>query len=130
MDTLLPLLLMLLLYLIPELLKKRKQPKDYEYPDIPEKVPPPVVLKPKSAEMSSKPADQSVPEFAGNIAKAWAMPQKSVVAMPAPVVIPHTTEPDSPWQGKLSPQLVQNGFVFAEIIQPPRAYRPLWRQRK
>ena len=129
MDTLLPLLLMLLLYLIPELLKKRKQSKDYKYPDIPAKIPPPVVLKPKPVEMSSKPAGQPAPEFAATITKTGAMPQKPVVSMPAPVVIPHTTEPDSPWQGKLSPQLMQNGFVFAEIIQPPRAYRPIWRRK-
>ena len=129
MDSLLPLLLMLLLYLVPELLKKRKQPKEYEYPEIPDKVPPPVVLKPKTTEPGYKPALQPGLDYHADTGETWALPQKTVVTMPAPVVVPHTTETVSPWQGRLSPQLVQNGFVFAEIIQPPRAYRPIWMQR-
>lgn len=30
----------------------------------------------------------------------------------------------SPWEGKLSESVIQNGVIFAEILQPPRAYRP------
>jgi hypothetical protein len=44
--------------------------------------------------------------------------------------MPDFAEPVSPWDGKVSPQMVQNGLIFAEIIQPPRAYRPIWRQFK
>ncbi len=30
----------------------------------------------------------------------------------------------SPWEGKLNESVILNGVIFAEILQPPRAYRP------
>jgi hypothetical protein len=33
-------------------------------------------------------------------------------------------EERSVWQGKMDANAVINGMIFAEIIQPPRAYRP------
>lgn len=130
MDSLIPLLLMLLLYFVPELLKRRKRPEEYEYPDIPPKVPTPVGTKPQPAEIKAKPAAQPALTYTDFTSQTWDAPQKTTIPMPAPVHIPHTTEPVSPWKGKLSPQIVQNGLVFAEILQPPRAYRPIWRQPK
>ena len=126
MDSLIPLLLMLLLYLVPELLKRRKNPKKYEYPDIPAKVPQPVEIKP--VESKSKP-------FAADYAASPATltgdaAAKPAMVMPDPVEVPHVVDSVSSWQGKLSPQVIQNGLIFAEILQPPRAYRPLWRQPK
>lgn len=130
MDSLIPLLLMLLLYLVPELLKRRKEPKKYEYPDIPDKIPQPVEMQP--AKNEPKPAAALMVDFSAEIpnSNSWAIPHKQAVVMPDSVVIPQTTEPVSPWQGKLSRQMVQNGLIFSEIIQPPRAYRPIWRHRK
>jgi len=29
------------------------------------------------------------------------------------------------WQGAVDRQAIINGFIFAEILQPPRAYRPI-----
>lgn len=129
MDSLIPLLLMLLLYLVPELLKRRKKPKEYEYPDIPEKAPQPVEIKPveKKPTAFSAPVTAEVvftPKVAGDISP------KPAMVMPDPVTMPVMGDSLSPWQGKLSPQIVQNGLVFAEILQPPRAYRPLWRRPK
>lgn len=129
MDSLIPLLLMLVLYLVPELLKRRKQPKEYEYPDIPDKVPQPVESKP--VENRPKPVlIPTVTDFPAEVPKTWAIPEKTAVTMPPPVVVPHVAATVSPWQGKISPQMVQNGLIFAEIIQPPRAYRPIWKHPK
>ncbi|SDF06093.1 hypothetical protein [Sporomusa acidovorans] len=128
MDSLIPLLLMLLLYLVPELLKRRKEPKKYEYPDIPDKIPQPVGM--QSTKNEPKPVAEPIMDFSADASNNWNIAQKQAVVMPAPVAIPQTTEPVSPWQGKLSWQMVQNGLIFSEIIQPPRAYRPIWRHRK
>ncbi|QJW47228.1 hypothetical protein HA075_16375 [bacterium BFN5] len=64
--------------------------------------------------------------------------QKPVVAStataPAPVSssvkaklqsAPQPVQQESAWEDKLEPSLVVNGFIFAEILQPPRARRPL-----
>ncbi|SMC93918.1 hypothetical protein [Sporomusa malonica] len=128
MDILIPLLLMLVMYLVPELLKRRKQPKEYEYPDIPEKVPQPIDIKP--AEIKVKHTPQQTAEVAVEAPKTWAIPPKPAISMPTAVTVSHFSEPATPWEGKVSPQMVQNGLIFAEIIQPPRAYRPIWRHLK
>lgn len=127
MDELIPLLLLVILYLVPELLKRRKKPKEYEYPDIPEKIPP-LPEPPAKAKVRTPPLTPAVHKY--GIETAHAVSPKPALTMPAPVHIPHITEPASPWQGKLSPQIVQNGLIFAEILQPPRACRPLWRRPK
>lgn len=128
MDSLIPLLLMLLLYLVPELLKRRKNPKEYEYPDIPAKVPQPVEVKP--VEIKTKPYAAPAADYALSSSFNGQSAAKPAMAMPEPVDVPHIVESVSPWQGKLSPQIVQNGLIFAEVLQPPRAYRPIWRRSK
>jgi hypothetical protein len=35
-----------------------------------------------------------------------------------------TVEEQGAWQGKVTNNLIVNGVIFAEILQPPRAYRP------
>ncbi|QDR80940.1 hypothetical protein SPTER_22830 [Sporomusa termitida] len=125
-----PLLLLLVMYLLPELLKRRKQPKDYEYPDIPEKVPQPVDIEPlQTKDTYTPPATDYLTE---PVPKTWVTPPKPLPLSSAPpaVNIPDFTEPVSPWDGRVTPQMVQNGLIFSEIIQPPRAYRPIWRQFK
>ena len=42
MDIIIPVILLLLFYLVPELLKRRRRPQEYKYPEIPDTVPPPV----------------------------------------------------------------------------------------
>lgn len=128
MDALIPLLLMLALYLLPELLKKRKKPKEYQYPDIPDREPQPIEIKPPKSTFKHIPQLIIEPTVAA-LKKSTGSPQ-TAVTMPAVVDMPHTIEPVSPWQGKLSLQTVKNGLVFSEILQPPRAYRPIWRTRK
>lgn len=128
MDILIPLLLMLVMYLVPELLKRRKQPQEYEYPDIPEKVPQPTDIKPEAVKIKHVP--QQAAEVTVETPKAWEIPPRPAASMPAAVTVPHFSEPATPWTGKVSPQMVQNGLIFAEIIQPPRAYRPIWKHLK
>lgn len=54
-----------------------------------------------------------------------------VPALVPPVV---ATAPDLPeekvaWRGKMDANAVINGVIFAEIVQPPRAYRPFTRRK-
>lgn len=102
------LILMLLLYLVPELLRKRK-PKKYEYPDIPERIPKTPIITPDPIVFTElqKPAIKTPP-----------------APMPPAVHMPVITE-KSPWQGKITLGVIQNGYIFSEILQPPRAYRPI-----
>jgi hypothetical protein len=74
-----------------------------EQPDLPKQKPAPVFNQ-------AKPADSvNVPEY-------------------APINIdtqrPAETKPAG-WDNKLEPSLVLNGIIFAEVIQPPRALRPI-----
>lgn len=128
MENIIPLLLLLVLYLVPELLKRRKDPKDYKYPDIPDTVPQPSRRPP--IDIISKPASTPITDVSMEAPKSWVTSPKPATTMPAPVTVPYITTADSPWQGKLSPQIVENGLIFSEIIQPPRAYRPIWRRPK
>lgn len=40
-----------------------------------------------------------------------------------------TVEEKQAWQGKVDANALINGVIFAEIIQPPRAYRPFIRRK-
>ncbi len=40
------------------------------------------------------------------------------------------TDESAAWRGKLNEEMLVNGVIFAEILQPPRAYRPLVRHLK
>lgn len=64
--------------------------------------------------------------------------QKAVVAStaiaPAPAsspakaklqLAPQPVQQESAWEDKLEPSLVINGLIFAELLQPPRARRPI-----
>ncbi|WP_425057567.1 hypothetical protein SCACP_20830 [Sporomusa carbonis] len=129
MEGLIPLLLMLVLYLVPELLKRRKQPEEYKYPEIPDKPLPPSDISSTDVKIKAIP-QETVFEQAPEPKNIWPVIPKAPVVMPSTGNVPKITDSVSPWQGKLSPQMVQNGLIFAEIIQPPRAYRPIWRRSK
>lgn len=102
------LLIMALLYILPELF--RRKPKKYEYPTIPEPVP-------------EKPyPDVAKAEPLPTVKQNAATPKK---AMPPEVHIPVAAAESSPWQGQLSTANIQTGYIFAEILQPPRAYRSI-----
>lgn len=42
--------------------------------------------------------------------------------------ISHVEEEKTAWRGKLDQKTIVNGVIFAEILQPPRAYRPFVRR--
>lgn len=107
---------MLLLYIVPELFKRR--PKKYEYPEIPQPVP------------ESAPEPEAKPATVSNKGLTWALPQPMAKgSMPMSEVAPpmqvyHMQETGDNWQGSLSHASIINGLIFAEVLQPPRALRP------
>ena len=120
MDIKWTLLIMLLLYLLPEIFKRR--PKKYEYPEIPQPAPQPAP--------QPVPQPAAIPTAVSGKGAMWAMPQakaKQGMAMSEvapPMQVQHLQGQGGPWQGNLTQASVINGFIFAEVLQPPRAARP------
>lgn len=119
MEILYIVILGLVLFGIPELLRSKKQ--KYEYPEIsdPEEAMhrPPVQYQGKA---KVAPADAEEGK-----SLEWADVKDTI---PSPVTVPvHETE-TNPWSGKLNLPQVINGVMFAEILQPPRAKRPFYRR--
>lgn len=119
MDIVTLLILMALFYLVPELLKRRR-PKTHEYPQIPDRVP---------AETMPSPAPVKTGE---NVAVSFA--DKAAVAVtaqhearPAEIMAVPSLVDEPPRLVRLDQAAVVNGIIFAEILQPPRAFRPLRR---
>lgn len=110
-------LIMILLYVVPELFKRR--PGKYEYPEIPQPMPEPA------------PEPAPMPATVAGKASVWSLPQAKVKdgmpmsAVAPPMQVSYIQETGGTWQGGLSSEAVINGFIFAEILQPPRAMRPL-----
>ncbi|MHC1746447.1 MAG: hypothetical protein AB9895_04925 [Negativicutes bacterium] len=117
MDFLLIVILMAVFYIVPELLKRRRRPERYEYPDIPLPLPPTEM---KAAKLEAEP--EEIPE-----SKLWTG-QGTTAAETAVAVKTKTTEEVPMLQGRFTQEALINGFIFAEIIRPPRAYRPMRRR--
>lgn len=120
MDIVTILILMALFYLVPELLKRGK-PKTYEYPQIPDRVPPPDTIPPPGP---LKGEGKTVSAVESDIIQL-ALPPRPEVHPPVEVNPLLPTSEESSWQGRLDQATVLNGIIFAEILQPPRAKRPL-----
>jgi hypothetical protein len=111
-------LIMLILYL-PQILRGR-QPKKYEYPDIPDKIDlpktnyniPPLVAQPPLLEVK-KPAGQPP-----GLPKVVAIKQEFEETT---LVMPENTARETQFEQTA----VLNGIIFSEILQSPRALRPL-----
>jgi len=108
---------------VPELLKRRK-PKTYEYPEIPDRVPPPETL-PTATLPTQQPAtvgQSSTISFTHKAALAvQPTPEVQLVDLQAASGLGEY----SPWQVSLDQTAVVSGMIYAEILQPPRALRPL-----
>ncbi|HAK74674.1 MAG TPA: hypothetical protein DCP36_16005, partial [Sporomusaceae bacterium] len=91
-------LVMILLYVLPELF--RRKPKKYEYPTIPEPVP----NKTQQNVLKAEPLPA--------VKKQSASAPK--ISMPPEVHIPSVATEASPWQGQLTPANIQTGYIFAE----------------
>lgn len=101
-------IIMAIIYLLPELLRKRK-PKEYKYPEIPENAPPsPMAAVPEST-VAESPVhiSHSVPPTVSQITYA----------------APGDIDNKNGWSGNLNESLVVNGIIFAEIVSPPLAKR-------
>jgi len=64
--------------------------------------------------------------------REWSSPTPSaqpVVAMVEEPSALQLTEEKTAWQGKVDTNAIINGVIFAEIVQPPRAYRPFIRRK-
>ncbi|HWR38107.1 MAG TPA: hypothetical protein VN611_01285 [Patescibacteria group bacterium] len=127
MDIIIPILVMLLFYLVPELLKKRKKPEEYEYPEIPEPM-----AQGKPANIPEPP--RGLPMERLDIAEPSTISRGTMpaVSMPPPVDVPQglSNNDSGAWQGKLTPALLANGIVFATILGQPRCREPFHRSRQ
>jgi hypothetical protein len=114
MDDLLPLLLIAIMYIVPAVWR-RVISKNQTQVHAPEQVIiPELELVTEETPLESKDYSADLP-----------MPIISQVEG-----IHTIAEEALPWQGKLTENVVINGVIFAEILQPPRAYRPFERRMK
>ncbi len=148
-DIIVPLILMLLFYLVPELLKKKRRQAEYKYPEIPDqaplppepdRVPPPAGRRPREErslppvparipgpDIVLPPADEKRPRPAAAVHRPPVPHAKPVESNYVPQEVPAvaaSVAESRPWDGKLDQAAVVNGIIFAEIIQPPRCKRP------
>jgi hypothetical protein len=140
---------MLIFYLVPEMLKKKRRQEEYKYPEIPDQVPPPgpdrvpppagrrpeeerplpppVPARMPVPDIVLPPADDERPRPAASVHRPPQPhpqpPEPNYVPQEEPAVAVAVAEP-RPWDGKLDQAAVVNGIIFAEIIQPPRCKRP------
>jgi hypothetical protein len=119
--------LLVLLYIVPELLRPKRQ--QYEYPELPDlettRTPPPFTYEGEGVSMEhSRFADTGK-------ADGRAKSLKLQSTMPEEIAVPLVVADVDPWVGHLSSHDITNGVIFAEILQPPRSKRPLqcWRKR-
>jgi hypothetical protein len=128
MSLLTVLILLAVLYIVPELFRPKNQ--KYEYPDIPDANPVPTMEHHDYAGEGIS-AERRYNSGEGISAMRPQKPNPPKAAMPAEVHVPEHTEAENPWVGRLDLTYVVNGVVFAEILQPPRAKRPreCWRKR-
>lgn len=115
MEIVIVLILLAILYLVPELLRRSRYfERKYEYPEIPEKM-----------QAGKAPVQELYETYEDYDNKLYT--GKEAVTMPAVVSTEINVPEQSAWQGKLDGNTILNGVIFAEILQPPRAYRPIRR---
>lgn len=104
-----------LLYFLSELLNRAKERRQAE--EMPE-------------QQQSDPVLQDLPKVPRIVIQQTPSPAEAVKAPSTPSEVtgnlaPQPVQEKSGWSNKLDPSFVVNGVIFAEIIQPPRAMRPL-----
>lgn len=128
--------LALIIYAWSLIAKNRDKDEKYEYPEIPDQAPADVKLPPAGARppRSRQPAAVKAPPATDIVLPPAASAFAAKPAAPAgehtapPLAAPaDVTDGLSPWTGALNENLVVNGIIFAEIIQPPRSKRPMLR---
>jgi hypothetical protein len=137
-DIFIWLILMGLLYILPELFGKKKKGK-YQYPEFPEHDTEPQQGRPpaQTSRKQRKPQvnypdidfDHYSPTIKTSqqemfLKKAASSAPSSTSAPPRATTAAAPAKAESPWQGALTPPVLANAVVFSEIILPPRAHRP------
>lgn len=112
MDFFTIVIIMAIIYLLPELLKKRKS-KEYKYPKIPV---PPSLDETASEHMTAESPAAHIPISHSGQSAVSPASQVSYAAAGDSVR-------KNSWQGNLDQSMVMNGIIFAEIISPPLAKR-------
>lgn len=129
MEFIFVVVLALLLFGIPELLRSKRT--KYEYPEIPDpeqemqRMPPHYEVR-RVRDLYKEADGEGISlEWEGQTGKGDSL---APAAADASV---HAVEKTNPWSGHLNLPSIVNGVIFAEILQPPRAKRPLpcwWRR--
>lgn len=110
MDIAIPLLVAAIFYLGPVLLKyyheNINKQQELQKPSVPEikAAPPKKRQEIKHAASTTKPQSAAA---AANLRQVSSIKEET-----------------SPWDGAIDQNMLINGMIFAEILQPPRAYRP------
>ena len=118
MDIGLFIVLMIVVYVVPELLKRLKKKKPYQYPDFPAPTPP----------TGQYPSAPGIP---GELSRGMKPPPMPLYAVQEDAPVNEITggeiETQSVWG--LDPGQAMQGLVWAEIIAPPLALRHLRQHR-
>jgi len=109
MDTFILLLFMAIFYLGPALLKRYRAK---------------INTQPAEPELLNSEIRESPPENKREVFMASATRVQSTTETHIIPSVPAIVEEQSAWHGKLEHNMITNGVIFAEILQPPRAYRP------
>ncbi|AJQ27232.1 hypothetical protein [Pelosinus fermentans] len=115
MDDLVPLLLVAIMYLVPAVWRRFIAKNQTQTTHVPEQVIIPEI------EFIPEESPGETKDYSANLPLAITSQIESIHAI---------EEETLPWQGKLTENVVVNGVIFAEILQPPRAYRPFVRRMK
>ncbi|MDU4959808.1 MAG: hypothetical protein E6X17_03985 [Sporomusaceae bacterium] len=102
------LLLLVALYLIPEVLRRTRKPKRYEYPQFPQEEP------------TAPPQLEEQP--------FWSPAAVAVAAKPSVPAAPPLAQPQQPATRPVVLNNWQYGLVMAEILGPPSARKRGWRR--
>lgn len=122
MDIVIVLIVMAILYIIPELLRGKK-PKEYKYPEIPEV--PEIPKVPKAPPVKLEKASHSYPEVVIATDKPVNSSNLTIIeTMPIPSPACSITESSVPSINFNQAELL-SGVIWAEVLLPPRAHRPL-----
>ncbi len=109
MDDLIPLLLVAIMYLVPAVWRRFIVKNQTQTAQVPEQV----II----------PEFEFIPEESSEELKDYSTDLPLTIS--TQIETNHAIEEEVlPWQGKLTEDVVVNGIIFAEILQPPRAYRP------
>ncbi|CUH94155.1 putative membrane protein [Propionispora sp. 2/2-37] len=120
MDILLLIVFTIALYVLPELFR-RKRPTEYKYPDIPEPEPQPDTKPEKTAEE---------PIIKDELIKNWVVAPKIKEQSILMSDMKKTESLPVVQTEKLAYPILVNAMIYSEILQKPRAYRPIMYKKR